>query len=61
MITHFVMYTIMFSPASIPFQDGGPGEFTIEYGVSLIYRIGFLIGGIYLSIKLWIKYIENHE
>lgn len=61
MLISFVMHTIMFSSMSVPFQDGGSDGFTIEYGVSPIYGIGFLIGGIYISIKLWIKYIENHE
>ncbi len=61
MIIMFVMYTIMSSPMPISFEDGQPDGFTVEYSATPIYGYVVLVIGIYLSIKLWVKYIENHE
>jgi len=61
MLIMFVMQTIMGPPDFTPFENGQPSGFTVEYSATPIYGYVILCGGIYLSIKLWIKHIENHE
>lgn len=52
----FVMYTITTPPTL--FEDGQSG-FTVEFSANPIYGYVILCAAIYLSIKLWIKYVEN--
>ena len=58
MLIMFVMYTIMGPSIPTSFEGGRP-VFTVEYSVTPIYGYVILCGGIYFSIKLWIKYIEK--
>jgi len=59
MLIMFFMYTIAGPPIPTSFEDGQPGGFTVEYTATPYYGYVILCAAIYLSIKLWIKYVEN--